>query len=328
MFFGLLVGICALFPSSSSAAGMYDTAIQSSDIEFSPRDLIFGIQTRIYVKVRNQGERDVEGMVHFSIDQRLIGSKPFSVRAGGSPEEVWIRWTPEEYGNHKIQAIVENDGAYSDRNSVDNQASETVYIDRDTDGDGVPDRLDVDADDDGVLNTDEERQKTDPLKKDTDGDRVDDLHDELPLDPTRSVRPPPVVVVPEVVQPPKAEQPPTKQVVKSSAPTIKNPSAPPSTRAATPTSSVAPTVPVPVPSVSVEQIVTSSSSSLMVTTTASEVTTSPEPVTSSPSVIQTDVPLVPTTSSLPPMTIILIMATVLSVAGALAFAWLALGASA
>ena len=70
----------------------------------------------------------------------------------------------------------------------------------DTNGDGLLDgaavrggksATDMDMDDDGLSNLDERAIGTDPFRADTDEDSVNDGEDAFPLDPNRSVAPPP-----------------------------------------------------------------------------------------------------------------------------------------
>ncbi|MBP9762995.1 hypothetical protein KBD34_05275 [Patescibacteria group bacterium] len=175
----------------SSAAALYDVSVRATDVSFSPPELILGTQTRIYATITNEGERDVEGTVRFYDNDVLIGSKLFSVRAHVRPEDAWVRWTPQGYGAHNIRIQVENDDAFLDAVPGNNRVTIETFIDRDTDGDGVPDQADDDRDSDGILNTDEVTRGTDPLRRDTDGDGVDDRRDLFPLDARRSALPPP-----------------------------------------------------------------------------------------------------------------------------------------
>ena len=172
-------------------AAFYDVAIEAADISFSPPELIIGTNTRIYATIANVGQRDVEGAVRFYEGENLIGSKPFSVRAAVRPEDAWVSWTPLSYGATTIRVVVENDDAFADGVPANNSATLSVFVDRDTDRDGVPDREDDDQDNDLILNTDELTRGTDPLRADTDGDGVNDRTDAYPLDPRRSVVPPP-----------------------------------------------------------------------------------------------------------------------------------------
>lgn len=190
------------------SAAQYDVSIGSGDVSFSPPELILGTATRIYATVTNNGEKDVEGTVRFYDSDQLIGAKPFSVRASVRPEDAWVPWTPQGYGPHTIRIVVDNDASFMDAIPTDNAVSIAIFVDRDTDGDGVPDRGDDDQDNDLILNIDEVSRGTNPLRADSDGDGVSDRTDAFPLDPRRTVTPPPAPTsTPRVIAPTSTRRP-------------------------------------------------------------------------------------------------------------------------
>ncbi len=168
-------------------AAFYEVSVSAGDVSFSPPEVILGSGTRIYATITNNGERDVEGTVRFYDNESLIGTKPFSVRAAVRPEDAWVPWTPQGYGAHTIRIVVDNDDSFVDALPANNMVSVSVFVDRDTDRDSVPDQGDEDQDNDLILNADERIRGTDPLRADTDGDGVDDRTDAFPLDARRSV---------------------------------------------------------------------------------------------------------------------------------------------
>lgn len=209
VFASLLLIFCIIAPVAQ-AETFYDVSVSARDIIFQPDQPILSGDTQIYVTLRNNGTRNVEGSVIFSIDGKRLGVKPFSIRAAGSPEDVWIRWLPGELGPHIVRAEAVNDVNYPDANPADNVVSETMIVDLDTDGDGIPDRLDKDQDNDGLSNEQEKAQSTNPLRKDTDGDGVNDKEDFYPLDGTRTA----------YVAPVKPVAKPTTRVKTAPAPTV------------------------------------------------------------------------------------------------------------
>lgn len=215
-----LFGLGILLAQPASAA-LYDLKLTQQNVTFNQDDIIAKRTVRIYATVENVGERDTEATIEFFDADRKIGSKALSVRTGGRPDEVWMEWTPVSEGNHFLRVRLVSDPDTPDENPDNGTMAMDLFVDRDTDGDGVGDRRDLDDDNDGVLDTEDQfpldpkRQKdtdgdgiedkndsdmdndgltnndevrlgTSPVKRDTDGDGVGDKEDIFPLDPTRS----------------------------------------------------------------------------------------------------------------------------------------------
>ncbi len=175
-----------------TAAATFDVRIESGDVTLQPDNPIVNLPVKIYVTVQNRGERDVEGTIVFYDNGNRIGSKPFSSRAAGRPDEVWLLWTSTRVGDHDLHVEAVLDPEFSDANPADNSVTVSRYVDYDTDGDGFPDRIDLDDDNDGLTDVEELKLGTNPLNPDTDGDGVKDKEDFYPLDPTRwKYEPPP-----------------------------------------------------------------------------------------------------------------------------------------
>ena len=218
LFFLLSFGCCFFFGHTALAqvtpTTTCDLVIGTEDISVSQDTVLINQSVRIYGRVRNQGMNDVEGNVFFLDGSTSLGSKPFSVKAGGAPEEAWIIWKPTMAGNHDIQVLIQPISGLREVSPDNNFAHRIVYVDQDTDGDGVSDVYDSDRDNDGLSNAQEQSIGTNPLKWDTDGDGVNDKDDAYPLDPTRSRVP--VPVVPTVV--------PAPAPIKTSTPVVPSPS--------------------------------------------------------------------------------------------------------
>lgn len=165
---------------------------------------------KVYATVDNPCEEDIEGTATFFIQGVQVKQKPFSVRSGGRSTDAWMTWAPTTMGNQEIRIDAEGVSDPS-RNSTYASVSKTIYVDRDTDHDGIPDSIDTDDDNDGLTDDQERAMGTDPLQPDTDHDGVDDKHDAYPLDPSRSrvvvVAPAPPVTPAPVPAP--APRPPT-----------------------------------------------------------------------------------------------------------------------
>jgi hypothetical protein len=229
----LLFALCSLLigPVPGHAAGCV-LSIRTQDISVVPAAPFLNQSARIYATVQPECNSDTEGSVLFYANDALIGNKPISYKKAGRAEEVWVNWRPTQYGETKLRVDTKGEGG-----EVGDSASITLFIDRDTDNDGVGDREDLDDDNDGILDgadshpldptrsrdTDgdgiddsidsdddndglydfaEKDLGTNPLKYDTDSDGVGDKQDAFPLDPKRSVLPPPPV--PEPVPEPVA----------------------------------------------------------------------------------------------------------------------------
>jgi hypothetical protein len=196
-------------------------SIRTQDISVAPAAPFLNQSARIYATVQPECADDTEGSVLFYANDALIGNKPISYRKAGRAEEVWVNWRPSQYGETKLRVDTKGEGG-----EVGDSATITLFIDRDTDGDGIGDREDPDDDNDGVpdtqdqfptdpsrsLDTDgdgiddsidsdddndglydfeEAKIGTNPKKYDTDGDGVGDKQDAFPLDPRRWELPPP-----------------------------------------------------------------------------------------------------------------------------------------
>jgi hypothetical protein len=103
--------------------------------------------------------------------------KAFSAKAAGEPEEIWQVWMPKTTGNHIIQIRLVPDESILDATPTNNEARITVFVDKDTDKDGIGDSVDPDIDGDGVPNA-QDQYPLDPTRsKDTDKDGIDDSKD-------------------------------------------------------------------------------------------------------------------------------------------------------
>ena len=155
-----------------------DLSIDPSGVKV-PTDIIEGKTIRIYTTVKNNSDKDLVGTVKF-YNERLgvfIGTdQPISIVANGT-DDVFIDWKATDIGNHSMAIRVmpwEEDGD----NPENNKVTKTVYVDRDSDGDGIGDQNDPDDDNDGV-NDNIDAFPNDPNESaDTDGDGIGDNEDE------------------------------------------------------------------------------------------------------------------------------------------------------
>lgn len=207
----LLIATAALLltPAFARAADV-DLGIFAKDITFS-KPLIAGDRVRVYGTVRNYGTQDVTGYVSFFQGSVPVGdSQVVSVRAGGSPEDVYVDFTVPT-GTFNIRAEIRGTDP-ADQNASNDVAITTLFTpkldqdhdgitddkdncvakantdQKDSDGDGVGDACDQDNDNDTLTDEVEAELGTDPFNRDTDGDGVPDASDFYPLDPKRSVK--------------------------------------------------------------------------------------------------------------------------------------------
>lgn len=176
-----------------------DLSIGDGDVR-SASDILKGETTKIYVTVHNNSDSDLSGVV--KIYDELTGSyigvdQPVSVLSQKT-DDIFIDFNSEAVGQHQISVrVVPWDESGDDPSN--NKVSKAIYVDIDTDHDGIGDRLDNDDDNDGVNdNLDafpldpKETKDTDKdgigdnADPDDDNDGVPDVTDVFPSDPKES----------------------------------------------------------------------------------------------------------------------------------------------
>lgn len=160
-----------------SAAFDRDLSISSDDVQVETT-VLAGQTVRIYATVHNNSGVDLGGVVKFfdeSLGSYIGVDQPVSVLRGAT-DDVFIDWLAAPLGEHPIAVRVvpwESDGDDPNNNKI----VKTVYVDRDSDGDGTPDRLDNDDDNDGAVDSQDAFPFDSKESKDTDGDGVGDNAD-------------------------------------------------------------------------------------------------------------------------------------------------------
>jgi hypothetical protein len=139
---------------------------------------ISGKIVRIYATVSNNSAYDLFGVVKFYDENRksfISTDQPVSVVAGKT-DDVFVDWLAGAVGDNPISVrIMPWDESGDD--SSNNKVTKNIYVDIDSDGDGIGNRLDADDDNDGTPDI----RDTFPLNSgewlDTDGDGIGDNAD-------------------------------------------------------------------------------------------------------------------------------------------------------
>lgn len=207
------------------------TAVPLPDLYISPEDInvtsdytphLAGKEIEIEVKIHNLGLADVSNVTiaiyngPISEDNRIVQNDDIGL-SYGSYATYSLIWTTVN-GTYEIYFYLDPQDAIKESFEDNNNASVSIFVDGDFDGDligntadpdddndGVTDdvdafptdanewldtdldgkgnNLDLDDDGDGISDAKENMRGTDPLKSDTDGDGVNDGSDYEPLDP-------------------------------------------------------------------------------------------------------------------------------------------------
>src|SRR3989344_52315 len=160
-----------------------DISLAQTDITFSQDNIVEGNSVKIYARVYNVGDTDVLGQVIFlNNGSQMPSPQPVSLKPG-TYDDVFINWKPMA-GEYSIEAKITGI-IPADEESSNNSVKKEVFIDSDTDQDGIGNKKDPDIDGDKLENEKEETIGTSPTKADTDGDKVNDNTDAFPLDKTK-----------------------------------------------------------------------------------------------------------------------------------------------
>lgn len=136
-------------------------------IWYDREPLFAGEPARIYVAIRNSTGAELTGTVTFLVNDRPLAQRTVSA-LNGRIIETWADWTPS-YGEQRIRAELSRleltaVGSTSEPVTVTAAlADDVLFIDYDTDGDGIGNTEDTDDDGDGISDETELRNGTDPL---------------------------------------------------------------------------------------------------------------------------------------------------------------------
>lgn len=196
LFLCVAISISGLFVNVAFAQSYSkDLSIDANGVR-ATGSVIIGKTVRIYATVTNKSSQDLTGVVKFydETGKIFIGSdQPVSILAGKT-DDVFIDWTGQSIGSYPISVrVIPWDENGDDPNN--NKVTKAIYVDKDSDGDGVGDLSDVDDDNDSVpdvsdafpldpnesLDTDKDGIGNN-ADTDDDNDIVSDAEDAFPLD--------------------------------------------------------------------------------------------------------------------------------------------------
>lgn len=154
-------------PKSQAVSG--DLGLLESNVWFSTSQYLEGHAIRIWASIQNNSSSDLLGSVRFTSQEGNIGAdQPISALAGKT-DEVFVDWVPQSYGEFTLTiTVLPWDASQDDSNN--NVVKKTIYVQQDTDYDGIPNESDDDKDGDGVANGEDLFPLTQSESKDTDGD--------------------------------------------------------------------------------------------------------------------------------------------------------------
>jgi hypothetical protein len=171
-FLFVLAFFCFFALSQGSQAAKY--GFVSSNIWISDVAPLANENVKIYSVVVNDDARVFEGEVIFQDNGvNISGALPFQLAGEGTSKIISVNWKAVK-GNHQFKAVIQN--AYfqttgGTKSAVDtslmSQSTDTIFVDVDSDNDGVPDGQ-------------EQANGTSPNNPDTDGDGENDKIDPNP----------------------------------------------------------------------------------------------------------------------------------------------------
>ena len=158
---------------------------------YSKTPFFAGETIRMYTAIQNNSGFDIQGTVEFLVNGIAVGESSFSA-INGRIIEVWNDWRVTQ-GNHSVGATMKEVfrveiGKDPEPISLGTGvlATNQVFVDEDTDKDGIGNLIDPDDDNDSLSDILEKTLGTDPLNPDSDGDGLSDGEEiELGTDPLK-----------------------------------------------------------------------------------------------------------------------------------------------
>lgn len=195
-----ILGIAMVLAPNVTFGGVSaDLGFSQSDVYLSNPKPVDSTSVRIYATINNSGNEDALGSVRFfdkTLQQQIGSDQPVSLIQTRA-DDVFVDWLPA-YGNHEISVEIIPWAPESD-NAGNNFVNLSVFVDRDSDKDGVGNQSDIDDDNDGVPDNADLFPLNRAESADTDGDGIGnnadtdddnddvlDIEDAFPFDPNET----------------------------------------------------------------------------------------------------------------------------------------------
>lgn len=176
----LVISALALIPLSVQAAE-FDFVV-SRGVWLSDKNALAGDKVKLYTVINNNDFVSLTTQVQFFNNGKQIGVVQVNNLAREEARQIALEYTLPD-GKYTISVALANavgqtaNGSARSLSDAELKASQTsaaLDIDLDTDKDRTGNRVDTDDDNDGLIDTKETEQGTDPLKSDTDADGLSD----------------------------------------------------------------------------------------------------------------------------------------------------------
>ncbi|MEI7451626.1 MAG: thrombospondin type 3 repeat-containing protein [Candidatus Falkowbacteria bacterium] len=167
----IIISFLVILPAHAAVIGFTSNSLWFT----APKDILSGETVKIYANIVNGDDGAFEGDLQFYANNEAVGN---SIHFSVAPEDshlISTAWAAKS-GDISFSAEISNGAIYKDGvkqadvviNSVLSNNQEKLFVDVDSDGDGIGDRAEIAA-------------GTDPHKADSDGDGYNDNIDPAPL---------------------------------------------------------------------------------------------------------------------------------------------------
>jgi hypothetical protein len=176
-FRAIFIALASSFLLISSALAAGDLGLYEDGVWFSDDYFLEGKTVRIWSSVKNHSDEDLLGSVRYSNQFSTIGGDQAVSALSEKSDEVFIDWAPPSPGYYTLSVVVFPWDPVGDETG-NNAVVKQIFVESDTDRDGIADPIDDDIDGDGVINDDDLFPEDGSEWEDTDGDGTGDQADE------------------------------------------------------------------------------------------------------------------------------------------------------